>query len=246
MQPIRGGARRSSKSSLARGLVLSLLVAASFAALWISPRHNPAPDLAASRARAGVTLAELSLGFEQNVGQTDNRVRYLARAPGYTLYLTESGAVLSLSEPNPGDDSRRGPGPAAHAGELRARPRARRTAPMRIGFVGANPAPRIAGLDPLPGRVSYIIGQDPKRWRSGVATYGRVRYRNVYPGIDLVFYGSRQALECDFVVAPGANPDWILLSLEGGNARIDESGDAVLDVAGTELTLRKPTIYQQD
>ena len=160
------------------------------------------------------------LFFEANQGQTDPEVRFLARSGGYTLLLTPTEAVLALK------------GPAA----------------VRMKLAGdANAAPEIVGEDPLTGKVNYLRGSDPGRWHKAVPTYGRVRYRAVYPGIDLVFYRKGGGLEYDFIVAPGADPTAIKLAFSGvDHTVIDERGDLVLRTAGEPLRLQKPIIYQMN
>ena len=74
------------------------------------------------------------------------------------------------------------------------------------------------GLDELPGKANYFIGRDPKRWRTDVAGYAKLRCRGVYPGIDLLYYGSGRELEYDFVVAPGGDPTRIRLRFEGARS----------------------------
>ena len=59
---------------------------------------------------------------------------------------------------------------------------------LRIKFVGANPDPQMIGLEQLPGKINYFIGKNPKKWRTNVSTYTKVRYQNVYPGVDLVVH----------------------------------------------------------
>ena len=114
-----------------------------------------------------------------------------------------------------------------------------------MGFVGANPKPVIEGMEPLGGHSNYFLGNDPAKWRTGIPHYGRVRVKDLYPGIDLVLYGNPQQLEYDFVVAPGADPGQIRLSLSGAEAvRLDEAGDLVLDFPGGTLTQRAPMVYQ--
>src|SRR6185503_19450563 len=113
-------------------------------------------------------------------------------------------------------------------------------------FVGANPAPQITGMDELPGKTNYFIGNDPAQWRTNIPNYAKVKYESVYPGVDLVYYGNQQKLEYDFVVAPGADPDRIKLSIEGArDVRIDRRGDLVLKVAGGEIRQHKPVVYQE-
>ena len=113
-------------------------------------------------------------------------------------------------------------------------------------LVGSQPAVEVKGLDPLPGKANYFIGNDPKKWRTDVRTYGKVQYRDVYPGVDLVYHGSQQQLEYDFVVAPGADPTAIRIGFLGTEAtRIDENGDLVMHIGGTDIHQRKPLIYQE-
>jgi hypothetical protein len=164
---------------------------------------------------------QLPLSFEANVGQSDPRVRFLARGPGYTLFLTASAEAVLVS----------GKGTPQVA---------------RMGLVDANPRPDVRVLEERAAKSYYFIGNDPARWRSKVANYGRVRYQAVYPGIDLVYYGNQQQLEYDLVVAPGADPSRIQLSFpEARRLRLDpESGDVKVEEAGGELCLHKPLVYQ--
>ncbi len=180
----------------------------------------------------------IPLSFEANVGQLDGRVRFVAHGPGYGLSLTGNQAILALQ----------------HSGAQRAtKDRARfmpaalieQPAVMRLEFLGANPAARTVGLDPLAARINYFVGNDPERWHTGVPAYARVKYERLYPGIDLVYYGNRRSLEFDLIVAPGANPELVRFAVGGGKAHLDAAGDLMLGEPGRELTLRKPCIYQQ-
>jgi hypothetical protein len=134
------------------------------------------------------------LSFEPNQGQTDSAVQFLSRGTGYALFLTPGQVVLNLE--------RQQPAPAPPAGQP---PHAASLDTLRMSLLGANPHAIPVGLNPLPGVVSYFIGNDPKNWRSGIPTYGKVEYPQVYPGVDLVFYGNQRQLEYDFV-APAPTP----------------------------------------
>ena len=103
----------------------------------------------------------------------------------------------------------------------------------------------ISGEDQLSGKVNYFVGNDPARWRTDVPTYAKVRYSNIYPGIDLVYYGNQRRLECDFVVAPGANPMRIRLSFAGAHLKLDPDGDLTLTSGRGDIVLHKPLIYQE-
>src|SRR3989441_8952332 len=120
------------------------------------------------------------------------------------------------------------------------------TTVLRMRLVGANPAAEISGLEELPGKSNYFIGNDPKKWHTNVPNYARVKYRNLYPGIDLVYYGNQRQLEYDFVVRPGANPSRIVLGVQGADRlEVDAQGDLVLHTAVGPIRQRKPVIYQE-
>ena len=185
----------------------------------------------------------LPLSFEENMGQTAQEVRYVSHGSGYELFLTSREAVLALHEPISHDLSPLHRFETMHV--LREALRARKMTAVRMRFEGANPAAQIRATDRLLKKTNYFIGSDPKKWRTGVASYARVKYADIYPGVDLVFYGNQRKLEYDFVVAPGANPQAIRLSLEGARKlRVNARGDVVLSVAGGEVVLQKPVVYQ--
>jgi hypothetical protein len=116
----------------------------------------------------------------------------------------------------------------------------------RMKLAGANPAPEVRGSDELPGRSFYFISNDPKNWQCKVPNYAQVRYQAVYPGVDLLYYGNRRRLECDFVVAPKADPKSIQLRFPGARKiRIDrENGDLKLDCVSGEVRFQRPVAYQ--
>jgi hypothetical protein len=124
-------------------------------------------------------------------------------------------------------------------------------------FVGANPSATVAGADELPGKSSYYLGNDPKKWQTGIPNYARVQYRGIYPGIDLVYHGNQGGqLEYDFVVAPGGDPSAIVLDVGAGLVpareghprgvplQIAVDGDLVVKADGGDLRFHKPMIYQ--
>jgi hypothetical protein len=176
-------------------------------------------------ARIAETYGKLPLTFEANVGQAgqvDPAVRFLSRGQGYTLFLTPAEAVLHLS------------GPGQESAVVRLRP------------AGGKRAPRIVGLEPQVTKSNYLLGNDRGRWHTGVSHYARVRYEEVYPGIDLIYHGNQRQLEYDFVVAPGADPKRIRLDVQGaGRITIGEKGELVLHTAQGDLVQRPPVVYQE-
>ena len=182
----------------------------------------------------------LPLSFEPAHGQRNRDTGFVARGLGYSLSLNRDATVLSLHRPRPaGRRDRR----EKEAGAL-----APTTPPiaLQLRLLGANVSAQAAPEDLLPGKSNYLIGNDRSQWRTNVANYARVRYRSVYPGIDVVYYGNQRLLEHDFEVSPGADPRKIRLAFDGARrVEIAASGDLVLHVADGELRLHKPLIYQQ-
>jgi photosystem II stability/assembly factor-like uncharacterized protein len=112
---------------------------------------------------------------------------------------------------------------------------------------GANPKAEVGGRDQLSGITSYFIGNDPRQWHPAIPTYGRVQYRDVYPGIDLTYYGNKRQLEYDFIVRPHADPRAIRIEFRGiRNMRVEENGDLVLGTSAGEIRHLKPSIYERD
>ena len=110
---------------------------------------------------------------------------------------------------------------------------------LHIRFVGANAKALAEGLDPLPGKVNYFLGADPKRWLRDIPTYARVRYKGVYPGADVVWYGNQGRLEYDLVLEPGADASRIAMRFEGARkVSADGDGDLKVEMAGGSLTLK--------
>jgi len=212
-------------------------------------------DQATAQARLVESYAKLPLSFEANQGQADGRVKFLSRGAGYELFLTGDDALLVL--PNLKVDGQNAAGlPPAAVTTLAGRSMERgkstaRSATLRMRLIGANPHAIVTGLDELPGKVNYLIGNNPKKWHSNVSTYGRVKYHTVYPGVDLIYYGNQSGqLEYDFVIAPGADPKAITFVIEphreNRTLHLDSHGDLVLQGDGKDIRFQKPIVYQQD
>ncbi|MCZ6489611.1 MAG: hypothetical protein O7A06_03655, partial [Acidobacteria bacterium] len=116
----------------------------------------------------------------------------------------------SLSRAEPGSEEAEGSG-------VRSQKQGNNGAVLRLKLAGSNPAPQVTGIEELPGKSNYFIGNDPEMWRTNVPHYAKVRYQDVYPGVDLIYYGNQRQLEYDFVVAPGADPEAIQLELQGAD-----------------------------
>ena len=186
---------------------------------WAGPPGVPLALAGKESGAAQAIIAKQPLAFEPNRGQSDGRVLFLSRNPGYSLFLTAQGAVLGLN------------GVAQ---------------PLSFVWQGASAKAHAKGVAALPTKHNYLRGKDPRHWLRNVPTYEKVRYPNLYPGIDLVYYGRQQQLEYDLVLAPGADPAAIRLQVAGMDAlRVADDGALRLQVADRALTLSKPVIYQE-
>ncbi len=176
------------------------------------------------------------MSFEANHGQTDESAEFIARGPGYTLFLNSTEAIFALKRD--GKSVRSNQSAIIHnQGPQSA---------IRLKLLGASASSAAEAIDPLPGHSNYFIGNDPRRWRTDVPNYSRVRYRDVYPGVDVVYYGAQRRLEYDFVIAPHSDPQWINLSFEGADEiELDEQGDLLVGAGGEQMRMRKPVVYQE-
>jgi hypothetical protein len=122
-----------------------------------------------------------------------------------------------------------------------------RQSTVRMRYLGANAAPDIDGADMQEGRANYLIGDDPSLWRTNVPLYGRVVYKDLYPGIDMVYSSHKRLLKSEFVVAPGADPSQIRIAYTGVESlRIDDQGGLILTTAEGDLREEAPEIYQEE
>lgn len=212
--------------SAAAVTAVALALAAVLAAPVLTPTRvdgavPPAHAVAGSEQEARLVYADLPLSFEANQGQTDRRVRYLARGEDFDLFLTERGAVFDLHAPG-----------------------SHRAAAIRLAPVGARVHPDITGRRYQGATASYFRGNDPSGWSRGVRTYARARYHDLYPGIDLVFRGDRSGAEYDFVLDPGADPTRIGYRLRGADSLRLRDGALVARTAAGSFVHRAPVAYQ--
>ncbi|MFM1769082.1 MAG: hypothetical protein RJA22_1611 [Verrucomicrobiota bacterium] len=190
-------------------------------------------------------FGQVPLRFEENGGQSHPEARFLSRGRGYTLFLTGTEAILALRE--------RSSPPREPAGNPLRRNRGAKPANphqvqnlLRIVPVGANPNPRLAGENLLPGETSYFQGNQQADWHTGLRSYARVRYGDLYPGIDLVYYGNQGQLEFDFEVAAGGDPGVIRVRFEGAERlELSAEGELLVHLPGGHIRWKAPVAYQQ-
>lgn len=170
---------------------------------------------------AAGALKNMPLTFEANRGQFDTPVRFLSRTARYTMFLTPTETVLRLRDGGAQSDV------------------------VRWHLSGASSDPLIRGEQPLETRTNYFRGNDRRNWRTDVENFGRVRYQGVYPGVDLVFRGSQQDVEYDFMLAPKANAKQIRFAFDGVDSiTAGNDGALVLHTPHGQLVQSRPFAYQ--
>jgi hypothetical protein len=187
-------------------------------------RSAPHPPAAGPQAHQAVDIrsagSDLPLRFEANMGHLDTQVSYLAHGPGYLLFLTPTESVVGL----PGDAPRS----------------------FRMAFKGGNPSPTIFGENPLPGYSRYLFDSKPTQWHRDIPTYAKVRFHNVYPGIDVVYNGAKGQLAYDLVMDPGADLSVIALDVEGADSvTLEIGGDLLVHTPSGVIRYGQPTVYEK-
>jgi hypothetical protein len=198
--------------------LVGLLTASGIAPLVSTqPADANSPQSQADGVKLQAAYGQLPLSFAANQGQTDAQVKFLSRGSGYSMFLMPTTSVMVLSQPlstfNTTNKAAKPPEASQQGKQV----------VLRTRLVGANPKADMQGEDTLPGKVNYLRGKETSRWRTNIPTYQKVRAKEVYPGIDLVYYGNQRQLQYDFIVAPGANPKAIQMHMQGAEkVRIED------------------------
>jgi len=175
----------------------------------------------AVRAQSPVALGNLPLCFEAGPASVAGPARFITRGCNYQFSLSPAEVQITL-------------------GKNGVKP-----AEVRMDFAGSSPGAQMSGDTGLPGKVNYLLGNDPAVWRTGVPTFARVRVGQLYPGVTLVYYGNQRQLEYDFTLAPGTDPDVIKIHFAGmDKISIGGRGELILALGQDEIRQRAPVIYQ--
>ena len=167
------------------------------------------------------SFSSLPLTFEVNRGQANESVKFIARGRGYNLLVKSEEAIIAFQT----------------SGEQHI---------LRMKLLEPAFNSKVIGVDPLPGKVNYFIGNNPNQWRTNIPTYSKVKSVDVYRGIDMVYYSVQGVLEYDFIVKPGADPKQIAMSIEGADEmEVDASGDLIVRIPDEEIRFPAPRIYQE-
>jgi hypothetical protein len=173
-------------------------------------------------AQTSLDLGHLPLWFEANHGQADAAAAFLARGPESEFLISATGAKFVL------------------------RKASGQTATARLQFVGARASASVSGRSELSGRVNYLVGNNPAQWQTRVPAYARVAAENIYPGVNVVYYGNERQLEYDLDLAAGVDPKTVVLHFEGADKiSVNATGELVVNLNGEEIVQHRPVIYQE-
>jgi hypothetical protein len=178
------------------------------------------PTMNGEPAQAAQVGLDNGYAFERNMGQTAAQVDYLARGPGYTLFLTSGGATLRLGQGASTDGV------------------------LSMTLLGANPQAAVTATNPLSGVSNYLsgVGSAPA---IVAANFAQVQYHDVYAGIDLGYHGNAGQLEHDWTLAPGADVGAIRMAYDGVTSLdLDADGNLAMHSANGDLTQKAPQLYQ--
>ncbi len=216
--------------------------------------HNMSPE------HGDVVMHNLSskpLAFTENRGQWDKQVLFRANAGGATMWLARDGAYYHFTRRIPRAASSSGrqmstgtPPPAVGSSprdRLGHEPDDIEQLVIKASFVGANPNPTVVGEEMMGYKCNYFLGNEPSSWRTDVANYRAVRFKDIYPGIELKYYGNGRQMEYDFIVSPGADFSQIRVSYDGCNSlAVNEHGELVVETEWGTVIEQRPIVYQID
>lgn len=183
---------------------------------------NWQPGLDSAKVSEPASVRRAPVVFESNVGQFASDVAFVARASSFSASFSASGVRMSGSGPGDGV--------------------------IEMTFAGVRSEPTVSGEEILSSVTNYLLGNDPTAWRRGVPNFARIRYGQIYPGIDALFYATPDgALEYDFVLSPGADPSNIKIQFSSDHKlQLDSNGELVIAAGSGEIRHSAPIAYQRD
>ncbi len=191
---------------------------------------------------------EAPLFFTVNKGQTDQDIRFTSRASGCDFFLGSSGATLLLNRETEASRAKR----AAQKSVVFANANDSMIGEeheyhtLKLRFLGANENPEMTGEEKLTWNSNYFIGNDPSRWKTDVPNYSKVRCHDLYPGVDMVWYGRQNRLKYDLIIQPGKDISKITLSCIGASGMaVNAAGDLEAETPLGKIVEKKPYSYQE-
>ncbi|MGA2029387.1 MAG: SBBP repeat-containing protein [Verrucomicrobiota bacterium] len=190
-------------------------------------------------AQTVMPLTSSPLYFEAHRGQANGSVQFMARGHGYQFLISPTEAQLVLRKVTPATL------PMPFRRTKLTSPGRISTCVLQMQLVGANAQAQVSGEEELAGKINYFIGSDSSQWQTDVPIFAKTCVEQLYPGVNLVYYGNQQRLEYDFTVAPKADFRKIAIHFDGvDKISIDTQGELILKLGSDEIHQLAPEIYQ--
>lgn len=181
----------------------------------------------------------LPLRFEKNIGQTNNNIDFISHNSDYALFLSPTKTIFAIKNQQNANNFSKNPK------INRRNPIVESTTTLTMELIGANNNAKPIELDKLETKSNYLISNNQNEWQTNVENFSKVKYQNIYKGIDIVYYGNQKQLEYDLIVSPYINPDTISIAFpEAENLNIDSQGNLIINVNNKTINKKKPYIYQ--
>lgn len=227
----------------------------------------------AFKARVQEVYGKLSLFFIRNDGQMDKKVEFYEKGRGHSIFFTKKGVYLVLTKSQEAMDKRQEIGnkimkstypeirpladhhrqtPGAENSSMvlsqTAHAASQNVTSEVVGFIplGVNEDLEIIGEGLQEGKINYLVGNDPEKWKTNIPTYQAVVYKNLYSDVDMRFYGNYRQLKYDIIVRPRANPSRVRFAYKGiEDLRVTDEGDLEICLKEGKMVQKRPFIYQE-
>jgi hypothetical protein len=192
--------------------------------------------------REDSSYGQMPLFFIENRGQVNNSVLYYLNGKRGSVSFTKEAIVYDLFLHANSKSREKGPGSFVEEEDM---PTSKRLS-FSLKPEGVNSKLRLISKNMLSGRVNYLMGSDSKKWHTDIPIYKEILYRDIYDGIDLKIYGTKNKMEYDFIVSPGADPSKIRIACDGiDELKVSEDGDLYITTSIGSIKHMKPRIYQK-
>jgi hypothetical protein len=212
------------------GLVVTLIFTSSpMCIAYASPHDKKISD-----------YLNLPLFFEANNGQAPTQIKFLAIGSTYNMLISDNEIVMKIFNKHENPEFNNQENSSNNKYRIPYN-----SVAVHMQFVGRNLKSKLMGFDEKPSKSHYFIGDDPNHWTTFVPHYGKVIFKNVYNGVDALFYTKNKNMEYDLVIASGVDPSVIRIAFEGAKSiSLDEYGNLIIHTLIGDIIQRKPHVYQ--
>ena len=199
-----------------------------------------------SNVKIANVLNNLPLIFERNIGQYDNKVQFVLNKKECTTFFTDKEIVLAFRSNEKIQELKELDSSNLYNTSLRKMEEYQINV-LRVCFKSSNKIPQIIGKNEFNCTLNYFKGEDISNWKCSIPLYEKLLYKEIYNGIDILYYEREGVIKWDFIVEPNKNINNILLNLNGANnIELDDNGDINVNIKERILKISKPEAYQNN